>query len=93
MKKQEYSVLECRDKSLIQYGQDCEIIKEKCNGAVPDFVKYHIKLYNFTDGKNTFSMTIDDKIEQAQRKKVVGVKLIKVILLFYLIQILLLVDI
>ncbi|KAL4496561.1 hypothetical protein ABPG72_015922 [Tetrahymena utriculariae] len=77
MKKQEYSILECRDKTLIQYGQDFEIIKEKCNGVIPDFVQYHIKLYNFTEGKNTFTMTIDDKVEQAQRKKVVGLRFIQ----------------
>lgn len=65
MKKQEYAILECRDKTLVQYGRDYDIIHAHCGGAIPEYIVYYVKLYNFTDGKNTFSMTIDEKIEQA----------------------------
>jgi FK506-binding protein 4/5 len=76
MKKNEIARLVCNDKTLIQLGRDHDVIVKHL-GAVPDVVEYVVRLYSFTEGKNTFNMTIDEKIEQAQRKKQVGVMLIK----------------
>ena len=61
MKKQEFSSLECTDPTLIKYGRDDDILIKQV-GSIPQNVKYIVKLYTFTEGKNTFNMTIDEKI-------------------------------
>ena len=76
MKKKEISQIICKDNTLISYGKDYDIIMEKI-GHIPPKVEYILRVYKFTDGKNTYNMTIDEKIEQAQRKKQIGVRLIK----------------
>ncbi|EGR33673.1 hypothetical protein IMG5_045880 [Ichthyophthirius multifiliis] len=79
MKKQEESIIICKDNKLIKYGIDYNIIKQNFNQLeFPQEVIYHIKLYNFTQGLNTFSMNIQERILHAQRKKIIGLKLIKV---------------
>ena len=33
--------------------------------SIPNTVKYVVEVIDFTEGKNTFNMTIDEKIDQA----------------------------
>ncbi len=68
MKIDEIARIECNDKKLISHGRDYDIIV-KALQEVPPTVEYIVRLYTFTEGKNTFNMTIDEKIENAQRKK------------------------
>lgn len=75
MKKGEYSEILCNDLKLINKGIDAEILKNM--DKKPEFLLYLIKLYYFTEGKNTFTMSVDEKIENAKRKKEIGLELIK----------------
>ena len=45
-------------------------------GFIPDNIKYLLIVYDFTEGKNTFNMTIEEKVQHAKRKKLVGLYLI-----------------
>jgi hypothetical protein len=69
MKKNEISNIEITDNTLVRFGKDFEILKEKFGDNIPKKFNYLIKVYNFTEGKNTFNMTIDEKCEHAIRKK------------------------
>lgn len=75
MKKGEIAEIICNDLSLVNKGIDKEVL-EKMNSS-PKQLKYLIKLYNFVEGKNTFTMTIDEKLDNAKRKKQIGLDLIK----------------
>lgn len=77
MKKGEYAEIICHDLKLINKGFDYEIFKQIKNETEFKSIRYLIKLYNFTEGKNSFTMTLDEKIENAKRKKEIGVQLIK----------------
>ncbi|KRX10355.1 hypothetical protein PPERSA_00835 [Pseudocohnilembus persalinus] len=77
MKKGEVSNIYCYNSDgLIKNGRDFEIIKEKC-GDVPKNIIYILKCIDYTEGRNNFNMTIDEKISHSVRKKQVGVTLIK----------------
>jgi len=52
---------------IIKYNPNLEQLK----------LKYIIKLYNFTEGKNAFTMTIDEKIFHGSRKKEIAVAQLK----------------
>lgn len=65
-KKQELALFYC--------GNVPELVrKENFDGKLmkplPKRIYYYIKVYDFTEGKNNFTMNIDEKIEQAIRKK------------------------
>lgn len=77
MKKGEYAEIICHDLNLVNKGFDYEIFQQIKNKAELKSIRYLITLYNFTEGKNTFTMTLDEKIENAKRKKEIGVQLIK----------------
>ncbi|CAD8087144.1 unnamed protein product [Paramecium sonneborni] len=71
MKKRELSIIRCYDtKDLIKNGIDYEGMK----GMIQKELIYVIYVHTFSEGKNNFSMTIDEKIEQAIRKKQIGLK-------------------
>lgn len=60
MKKRELSIIRCYDTSdLIKNGLDYEGLKGKINKELV----YVIYVHNFSEGKNNFNMTIDEKIE------------------------------
>lgn len=62
---------------MIKSGKDYEIIKERYGEVLPKNIFYILKVIEYTEGKNNFNMTIDEKIEHAKRKKIIGVRLIK----------------
>ncbi|EGR27393.1 hypothetical protein IMG5_196630 [Ichthyophthirius multifiliis] len=68
MKKSEECQIECKDNIYIQYGDDFKIIKEKCENQIPQSIVYYIKLFDFTDSKNTYTMTIDEKFNKVKEK-------------------------
>ncbi|CAD8151831.1 unnamed protein product [Paramecium octaurelia] len=71
MKKRELSIIRCYEtKDLIKNGIDYEGMK----GMIEKELIYVIYVHTFSEGKNNFSMTIDEKIEQAIRKKQIGLK-------------------
>ena len=80
MKPAEIAEIECRDMDLFRYGLDYEELstlwpKEK--KFPPESVKMEVRVYNFTEGKTCFNMTIDEKVLESRRKKVVAVNLLK----------------
>ena len=75
MKKLEYSEIFVSDPTLVKFGEDFDILMKKL-GSIPEHIVYKVKCYYFTEGKSTFNMTIEDKIEAAIRIKAVGLRLI-----------------
>lgn len=75
IKKGEIAEVICDDLKLINKGIDLEALEQ--SEIHPKRVSYLIKMYNFSEGKNTFTMTLDEKIENAKRKKEIGLELIK----------------
>lgn len=75
MKKGEIAEIICEDLNLVNKGIDKEILDKL--DFKPKQLKYLIKLYNFVEGKNAFTMTLEEKIENAKRKKQIGLDLIK----------------
>lgn len=60
MKKRELSIIRCFDtKDLVKCGIDYEGLK----GIVNKELIYVIYVHDFSEGKNNFSMNIDEKIE------------------------------
>lgn len=60
MKKRELSIIRCYEtKDLIKNGIDYEGMK----GMIEKELIYVIYVHTFSEGKNNFSMTIDEKIE------------------------------
>lgn len=75
MKKGEVAEIICSDLTLVNKGIDLEILEK--HGGKPQRLSYFIKLYNFVEGKNAFTMTLEEKIDNAKRKKPIGLDLIK----------------
>ncbi len=75
MKKGEIAEIICNDLSLVNKGIDKEVLDSL--SEKPTVLRYLIKLYNFSEGKNTFTMTLDEKLDNAKRKKPIGLELIK----------------
>ncbi|EGR31346.1 hypothetical protein IMG5_112160 [Ichthyophthirius multifiliis] len=65
MKKQEEAVIVCKNNKLITYGEDCNIIKNAFGGIIPETLVYYVKVYDFTEGKNTYTMTIEENYKKA----------------------------
>jgi len=61
----------------VQYGDDYNEIVKRCENFTNVKLKYVIKLYNFTEGKNAFTMTVDDKVFHALRKKEIALAQLK----------------
>ena len=74
-KKGEVAEVICQDLKLVNKGMDLEALLK--SGEQPKTIVYLIKLYNFSEGKNTFTMTIEEKVDNAKRKKPIGLELIK----------------
>lgn len=71
MKKNELAIIKCFDTTgLITNGVDYEGLK----GIIPKQLIYIIHVFDFSEGKTNFSMSVDEKIEQAVRKRQVGLK-------------------
>lgn len=78
MKPAEIAEIECRDKELFQNGHDFEDYKKHNQIAdLPEVIHLVVRVYNFTDGKNCFNMEIDEKVNEAWRKKAIAIKLLK----------------
>ena len=75
MKKGEVAEVICQDLTLVNKGMDLEALQK--SGEQPKTMVYLIKLYNFSEGKNTFTMTVEEKVDNAKRKKQIGLELIK----------------
>lgn len=89
MKKLEKAKILINDFGKLQYGFDFDILKDffqKKGFSVSDnFIKpveykieYTVSLYFFVEGKNTFTIKIDDRKEFISRKKLIGARLIKI---------------
>lgn len=74
-KKGEIAEIICTDMTLVNKGIDKEVVDTLTEK--PNQLRYLIKLYNFVEGKNSFTMSLDEKIENAKRKKQIGLDLIK----------------
>ncbi len=86
MKKFEVSIMDIKDLKRLKYGSDYERIKSylaskelELNGEflTNNKITYRIKLYFFTEGKNSFTVKIDEKIEYICRRKQKAVAFIK----------------
>lgn len=84
MKKMEEVELHVTGSKYFKYGDDYEIVKNwlsKNKGIkkTPQDIrqKYIIKLYTFSQNINTFTMTFDEKIMQASKKKDLATKYMK----------------
>ena len=75
MKKGEIAEIICNDLTLVNKGIDKEVLDGL--SETPTLLRYMIKLYKFSEGKNTFTMTLEEKLENAKRKKPIGLELIK----------------
>ena len=75
MKKGEIAEVICRDMKLVNKGIDKEAVDNF--QEQPNEIRYLIKLYNFIEGKNAFTMTLEEKVENAKRKRQIGLELIK----------------
>ena len=83
MKKMERASVAINNFRYIKFGEDYEQIAKH-----PDILsresadlQYDIYLYYFVEGKNTFTMTMAEKMSHALRKKAIGVGKIKVLIL------------
>ena len=80
MKKVERSEVLVHSLRYMTYGQDLEAISAfpEIMGRTEANLKYEIYVFYFVEGKNSFTMTMDEKMAHAERKKEIGVTQLKV---------------
>lgn len=77
IKKLEVAEMRILNTKHLTYGQDYEEVKKAYPNLENVKLKYIIEVYNFSEGKNSFTMTIDEKIFHAKRKREIALLKLK----------------
>lgn len=66
----------CHNLQLVQYGDDYKNALELYGGKIPQPLRFRIKLFNFTEGKTAYNMSVEEKLFHSDRKRKVGIQLL-----------------